>query len=928
MKTLYLVDAYALIYRAYYALLRMPRINSKGVNTSASFGFVNTFIDILNRRRPDYIVVAFDSHGPTFRHEMYDQYKANREAQPEDIRAAVPVIKEFLAAMNVQTIACPGFEADDIIGTLAQRMRGTDVAVYMVTPDKDYAQLVGDNVRMLRPHTGAGIDDWGESEVCEHWGVAKTSQIIDLLGLWGDSSDNIPGCPGVGEKRAKELLATFGSIDGIYRNINELKGKLKENLVQNREQVEMSRKLAVIVTDAPIEFNLADAALRAPDGARLQTLFAELEFRNVKNRIDALFPQSAPTLGGLFDQPAPASDASMGSLFDQSAGLPPQFATAQTVDHNYIVADTDDELQQLAHKMLSVSEFCFDTETTSVDTMTAEIVGLSVSFKEHEAYYVPFGTDGAESARRLTIFAPAFANGNILKIGQNLKFDINVLARYGVEVAGPMFDTMIAHFLMYPGLKHNMDSMAENLLTYSPIAIETLIGKGASQRSMRTVELQQIKEYAAEDADVTYQLYKALKPKIDADEALKKLFYDMEMPLMVVLADMERTGVKFDTQAMHNYAQVLKERISNVENHIKELAGCDFNVASPKQVGEVLFERLKIDSSVRKTRTGQYSTNEEILQKLAHNNPIVASILEYRGLVKLLNTYVEALPLLINKTTGRIHTNFNQTIVITGRLSSSNPNLQNIPIRDDDGREIRKAFIPSSHDNKILAADYSQVELRLMAHFSNDPHLTEAFINGEDIHAATAARIFNVSAAEVTKDMRRKAKTANFGIIYGISAFGLAERLDIPRKEAKDIIDGYFESFPGVRTYITECVEEVRRTGYVQTLFGRRRNLDDINSQNSVVRGVAERNAVNAPIQGTAADIIKIAMVNIFKELKDKGLKTKMILQVHDELVFDVPQDEIEIVSQIVKDKMESACALRVPLLAEIGIGDNWLEAH
>lgn len=922
-KTIYLIDAYALIYRAYYAFIRSPRINSKGQNTSAIFGFVNTIIDILTKHRPDYIAVAFDSHGPTFRHELYSEYKANRDAQPEDIRASVPLIKEFLKAMNIASIACQGYEADDIIGTLAHRYANCGATVYLVTPDKDYAQLVEGNVRLLRPHTGAGIDDWGAAEVCEHWGVERTEQIIDLLGLWGDASDNIPGCPGIGEKRAKELLATFGSISSIYEHLDELKGKLKENFINNRELVELSRKLATIALDVPIDFDIENAALKEPNNTKLQTLFAELEFKNVKSRIDALFGQQKSEIGSLFDIPSQKNATTEQSLFDELT-----YETSKTTRHDYIIVQTDEELKALTIKLQNADKFCFDTETTSADAMNAEIVGLSFAIKEHEAYYIPFDSNYNECQRRLEYFANIFADKNIGKIGQNMKYDIIILSHYGIKVAGYLFDTMIAHFLLYPGRKHNMDYMAESLLKYSPIAIETLIGKNSAQRSMRDVALEQIKEYAAEDADITLQLHNILLEKLNEQNDIKKLFDEIEMPLMPVLANMEIDGVQFDTQAMHDYAKILRKQIADTEAHIKELAGCEFNIASPKQVGEILFDKLEIGKSVRKTRSGQYSTSEETLQKLAPDYPIVASILEYRGFLKLLNTYVEALPALINKKTKRIHTSFNQAVVVTGRLSSSNPNLQNIPIRDENGREIRKAFVASDKEHVIIAADYSQVELRLMAHFSNDNHLIEAFKHGEDIHAATAAKIFKVPINEVTKEMRRKAKTANFGIIYGISAFGLAERLYISRRESKEIIDGYFENFTGVKQYMDNCIEEAKKNGAVKTLFGRRRELEDIRSQNAVVRGVAERNAINAPIQGTAADIIKIAMINIHKALTDNNLQTKMILQVHDELVFDTPRSEVDVVCKIVKDCMENACQINVPLIAEIGIGNNWLEAH
>lgn len=931
MKNAYLLDAYALIYRAYYAFLRSPRINSKGVNTSAIFGFVNTVVDVLSKRKPDYIAVAFDVHGPTFRHEMYPEYKAQREAQPEDIRVAVPYIKQFLKAMNITVVECPGYEADDIIGTLSVQLKDKVDTVFMMTPDKDYAQLVRDNVKMYRPSTSGGAEEWGLAEIQEHYGVERADQIIDLLGLWGDSSDNIPGCPGVGEKRAKELLASYGSIDGIYEHIDEIKGKMKDNFINNKDLVMLSRTLATIITDAPVDFDFEGSQMKAPNRVELQKLFAELEFRNVMPRIDALFaPQQQSELGGLF-----------ASADDNAAAeeeIIPEIAlkTSKDVEHDYIVVNTDEELKHLADELRKAPLVCFDTETTSIEAMQADIVGMSFATEPHKAYYIPFAAEEGlfamdnygDAKRRLEYFKDIFESESIVKVGQNMKYDILILSHYGIEVKGTLYDTMIAHFLLYPGQRHNMDDMSATLLHYQPISIETLIGKGSQQKSMKDVPLETIKEYAAEDADVTLQLWQALEPKLKAQPEIFKLFTEIEMPLMPVLADMEKTGVSLDSSSMDIFSVHLKEQIAASEQKIYEYAGETFNIGSPKQVGEILFEKMKVDDSAKKTKTGQYSTSEETLQKLAHDHPIAAEILNYRGLLKLLNTYSEALPKLVNPRTGRIHTSFNQTVVITGRLSSTNPNLQNIPIRDENGKEIRKAFVATDDSHVLLAADYSQVELRLMAHFSNDEHLIAAFKRGEDIHAATAAKVFKVPLDEVTKDMRRKAKTANFGIIYGISAFGLAERLDIPRKEAKEIIDGYFESFQGVRDYMDKCIEDAKTTGAVTTLFGRRRELDDINSKNSVVRGVAERNAINAPIQGTAADIIKIAMIEIFKALNEKQLRTKMILQVHDELVFDTPVDEVEVVKQLVCEKMENACKLNVPLLAEVGIGKNWLEAH
>lgn len=924
--TLYLLDAYAMIYRAYYAFIRSPRINTKGINTSAIFGFTNTLLELLSKRHPDYIAVAFDSHGDTFRHEMYSEYKANRDAQPEDISVAVPYIKEILKAMNIPMIECQGYEADDIIGTLAQRHSHDVEKVFMMTPDKDYAQLVADNIMMYRLST-TGAEEWDINRVREYFSIEEPQQIIDLLGLWGDSSDNIPGCPGIGEKKAKELLSAYKTIAGIYEHIDELKGKMKENFINYREQVELSRQLATINTNAPVAFDLQNAKLKEPNRTALQKIFDELEFKNIMPRVNALFVQTPqqPSLFDLLAKEQPSQEETT------HATESVQYATAESLPHEYICADTTDKISAMIQYLSGFDTICFDTETTHIEPLKAELIGVSFAAEKSKAYYVPMPSDSDDIRERLSMLKPVLENNTKTLVGQNMKYDIMVMQNYGImtEVdSSRLFDTMIAHFLLCPGLKHNMDDMAESLLQYKTIHIDTLIGKGKNQLSMRSVPLQEITEYAAEDADITLQLYHKLKVQIDASEDISNLFYNIEMPLMPILAEMERTGVRLDTDALNTFARHLKERIAEVEKHIYDLAGETFNIASPKQVGDILFERMKINVSAKKTRTGQYSTNEETLQKLVSAHPIVPEILRFRGLVKLLNTYAEALPQLVQPKTGRIHTSFNQTVVITGRLSSSNPNLQNIPIRDEDGREIRKAFVPSDNNHIILSADYSQVELRLMAHFSQDPHMVTAFKQGEDIHTATAARIYKIPISEVTKDMRRKAKTANFGIIYGISAFGLAERLDIPRKEAKDLIDGYFQSFPNVERYMQETIEQTRQKGYSTTLNGRRRDLPDINSRNATVRGVAERNAINAPIQGTAADIIKIAMININKELKRLHLKTKMILQVHDELVFDTPREEQSEVEKIIKEQMENAIVLRVPLEAEIGVGNNWLDAH
>ena len=914
-KSIYLLDAYALIYRAYYAFIRAPRLTRSGENVSAVYGFVNTLTELLGKRKPDFVAVAFDTHSPTFRHRMYDQYKANRDEQPEGIRTAVPHIKRVLNAMNICTIELEGYEADDLIGTVARQCERMGMDVFMMTPDKDYAQLVTDRIRMFKPKSnGNEVEVWGPAEVCAHFGISRCSQVIDILGLWGDSADNIPGCPGVGEKKARELLGLYDSIDGIYANLGAIKGKLHDNLQASHSQVLMSRTLATICTEAPVSFDAARAQLQKPDRDALQKIFAELEFRSIMPRIDSIFATEPPP-AGLFDQPGLAG-------LDAMAPRAADLATAATTPHTYRLLTDPADIAAFAAELAAQPRFCFDTETTSVCPAEADIVGMSFAFEAHRAVYIAIPPQRDRAQAIVDLFADVFARPDTLKIGQNIKFDIQILANYGIAVHGPLFDTMVAHFLLYPNGRHNMDAMAEAHLGYRPIAIETLIGPHGN---MRDVELEKIKEYAAEDADITYQLFELLSPEMERSP-LRSLFADMEMPLIPVLADMERTGVCLDTKALADYARVLSAQIEASERHIKELAGTDFNVSSPKQVGEVLFERLKIDASARKTRTGQYSTSEETLQKLAPDHPIVAEILNYRGLVKLLNTYVVALPKLVSPRTGRIHTSFNQTVVVTGRLSSSNPNLQNIPVRDAQGRELRKAFVATG-DNVLMAADYSQVELRLMAHFSNDPHLVEAFRRGEDIHQATAARIFGVPPADVTPDMRRKAKTANFGIIYGISAFGLAERLNISRKEAKDIIDGYFDSFPDVRRYMDNCIATARDQGAVYTLYGRSRQLPDINSRNQVVRGMAERNAINAPIQGTAADIIKLAMIRVADGIARQGLRSKMIIQVHDELIFDVPRDEVEQMTALVRQCMETDDLL-VPLEVNIGIGANWLEAH
>nr|WP_319400648.1 DNA polymerase I [uncultured Carboxylicivirga sp.] len=920
-KDLYLLDAYALIFRAYYAFIRNPRINSKGFNTSAIFGFTNSLLEILTKENPSHIAVVFDPSGPTFRHEEYPEYKANRDATPEDIRKSVPYIKQLIEALNIPVIVKDGFEADDVIGTLSAKASEKGYQTYMVTPDKDYAQLVKDNVFMYKPRSkGGGIDIWGIDQVKENFAINTPEQVIDILALWGDAADNIPGCPGVGEKRAKDMIQKYGSIDGIYEHIDELKGKQKENMINFKDQVKLSHHLATIRLDVPIELDEKALEREKPNMEAINQLFEELEFKNLISRINSLYG-TKPVQGDLFGTPAPDTTEEVPIIVSS-------FKSSKDIPHHYYLVDNEMKLSSLRAELSVQKRFCFDTETTSVNAMEAELVGMSFSWKEHEAYYVPVSANKEEAQTLVNSFRAVFEDSNIIKIAQNLKYDMLILKNYGINIAGPFFDTMVAHHLLYPGLKNGMDYMAETYLNYTPISYESVVGpKGAKQKNMRDIDPAIVCEYAAEDADVTLQLANKFETEI-AESDVKDLFENIEMPLIEVLTDMEFQGVRLDDKALGEFALHLKETISNLETKITELAGIDFNIASPKQVGEVLFEHLKIDAKAKKTKSGQYSTNEETLQKLKDKHEIIPAILEYRGLVKLLNTYVEALPKLINTSTQKIHTSYNQAIVVTGRLSSTNPNLQNIPIRDENGKEIRKAFTASDDEHEFLSADYSQVELRLMAHFSKDEHLIDAFNRGEDIHAATAAKIFKVPLEEVTADMRRKAKTANFGIIYGISAFGLAERLTIPRKEAKEIIDGYFESFPGVKKFMEDCVANAREKGFVETLHHRKRNLSDINSRNGVVRGVAERNAINAPIQGTAADIIKQAMVNINTRFKEENIQSKMILQVHDELNFDVLKSELEKVQSIVKHEMENAIKLSVPLDVDMGTGKNWLEAH
>lgn len=923
---LFLLDAYALIYRSYYAFIKNPRVNSKGLNTSAIFGFVNTLEELLRKENPTHIAVAFDPPGGTFRHEAYEHYKAQREETPEDIRKAVPIIKSIIEAYNIKIVEIPGYEADDVIGTLAKLAEKESFDVYMMTPDKDYGQLTSDHIYIYKPKfIGSGFDILDAKAVMEKYELSYPCQMIDLLGLMGDASDNIPGCPGVGPKTAQKLLQEYGSIENLLENTSSIKGALKEKLESNKEQIIFSKFLATIKIDVPIEFNISDFERKEMDAEKIQSIFEELEFRTLINRvlkIESSSPtrplSSSPIQGNLFEE------------FTDNSSNENKYSNLRElkdVPHEYYLIDNEEEIKDLAAKICN-QEFCsFDTETTGVDPISSEIVGMSFAFKEGEAYYVPVESNFENAKKRIELFNIFFENEKILKIGQNIKYDITVLKKYGIEIKGKLFDTMIAHYLLNPELRHNMDYLAETYLEYRTIHIEELIGaKGKNQLNMRNLSPEQIKDYACEDADITLKLKNILEKSI-IENQLANLLYSIELPLIYVLADMEYTGVKLDKNALKEYSKKLTEILISYESEIFKLADGEFNINSAKQVGEILFEKLKIVDKPKKTKTGQYVTSEEVLESLKASHPIVAKILEYRGTKKLLSTYVDALPLLINPRDNKIHTSYNQTITSTGRLSSSNPNLQNIPIRDDQGREIRKAFV-ADEGSTFFSADYSQIELRIMAHLSKDENMIDAFNSGADIHAATAAKIYKIPLEEVTSNMRRMAKTANFGIIYGISIFGLAERLTIPRGEAKLLIDGYFESYPKVKEYMDNIIQTAKEYGYVETIFGRKRYLPDINSRNATVRGYAERNAINAPIQGSAADIIKVAMNKIFECFEKENIKSKMILQVHDELNFNVCNDELSRVKEIVIEEMESAYQMVVPLKVDTGTGTNWLEAH
>ncbi|NLB25070.1 MAG: DNA polymerase I [Bacteroidales bacterium] len=914
----FLLDAYALIYRSYYAFIRNPRFNSKGINTSAMLGFTNSLVQLLELENPHYIGVVFDVSEPTFRHKLYKEYKANRETMPEDLQKSIPYIRKIIEAFNIPVIEKKGFEADDVIGTLAQKATEKGFLTYMMTSDKDFAQLVTENILMYKPGKQGGSPEiWGLEEVKQNFGIQNSIQVIDILGLMGDSSDNIPGCPGIGPKTAGKLITEFGSIENIYNNIDKLKGSQKDNLVKYEEQVRLSKILATIIKDVPIDFKKEEFQREELNKEKLKAIFDEMEFRNLSERLN--LDQARQEKGiqqTLFGEPQ--------ILFDKSS----KKNNINSLPHQYYLVENEMQRASLRAELSVTDEFCFDTETTGIDTHNSDIICISFSFRKHEAYCVTLPSVFTEAKKVLEEFKEIFEDENILKIGQNIKFDLLMLGNYGIEVKGRLYDTMLAHYLIQPEQKHNLDYLCEIYLNYEKVHIENLIGKrGKNQLNMKSVPKEKLREYACEDADLTFQLKYALDPDLDKYE-MRQLFETVEMPLVPVLVHMEQTGVKLNSEELNEYAGTLRKDIIKVEKEIYELAGVEFNISSPKQLGPVLFEKLKIGSNVKRTKTKQYSTSEEVLVRLVEKHPIINKILDYRGLKKLLSTYVEALPKLVNKKSGKIHTSYNQAVTSTGRLSSVNPNLQNIPIRDENGREIRRAFIPSDENHIILSADYSQIELRIMAAFSNDKEMIEAFRQGKDIHAITASKIYKVAESEVTPEMRRKAKTANFGIIYGISSFGLSQRLNISRTEAKELIDGYFENFPRIKESMDEQIEFARKKGYVQTIMGRKRYLNDINSANSIVRGMAERNAINAPIQGSAADIIKVAMIRIFERFKDLGLKSGMILQVHDELDFDVYKPELEMVREIVKKEMENAAEIGIPLTVEMNYADNWLDAH
>ena len=939
-KKLFLLDAYALIYRAYFAFSSNPRVTSKGLNTSAVFGFTNTLLEILTKEKPSHIAVVFDMEGPTVRHTDFSDYKANREEMPEDLRICIPIITDLIKGFNIPIIGLEGYEADDAIGTLAKIAEQQGFTTYMMTPDKDYGQLVDENTFIYKPaRLGNGAEILGVEEICKKWEITHVGQLIDILGLMGDKVDNIPGIPGVGEKTAIQLVKDFGTIENLLENTDKLKGKLKEKVENNKDKAIQSKWLATIILDVPIEFNEEELTIKEINKDALRTLFTELEFRGIAQKVlgedigggKELFANSnkpkepKATKPDLFNSGDLFSEENI-ALEEQEAAK--VFKTIKDLNPNYILCNTPESLSDLMAVLNENTEYCFDSETTDLDTIKAELVGLSFSVKPGEAYYVPVSEDKEEAQKLVDFFKPLFENTSKILIGQNIKYDLQVLKNYGVEIKNTLWDTMVAHFLFMPEMRHNMNVLAETYLDYSPISIETLIGKkGKDQLNMRSVPLELIKDYAAEDADITLKLKLAFESKLKESET-EKLFHEVELPLIAALAGMEREGINLDVNALKEFSAQLQEDITIVDAEIQQLAGTKFNISSPKQVGEILFDYLKIIEKPKKTKTGQYATGEDVLSKLEGKHPIIAKILDYRELVKLKSTYVDSLPLLVNEKTNRIHTTFNQVVAVTGRLSSDNPNLQNIPIRTERGRQIRKAFIPRNEDYVLLSADYSQIELRIVASISEDPNMCEAFNSGKDIHTATAAKVYGIDEADVTKEMRYKAKSVNFGIIYGQGAFGLADNLNIPRAEAKQLIDNYFAQYGSIKKYMDMEIAFAKEHGYVQTLMGRKRWLKDINSGNQTVRSYAERNAINAPIQGSAADMIKVAMVNIHAELKSMNVKSRMVLQVHDELVFDVYKPELEIIKPIIEKHMQNALPLKVPVEVGMGVGINWLEAH
>ena len=957
-KKLFLLDAYALIYRAFFAMSKNPRLNSKGVNTSAVMGFLNSLYEILQKEKPSHIGVAFDVAGTAQRQAEYSEYKANREKMPDDLRDAIPYIIRLIEAFNIPVYGVEGYEADDVIGTLAKKAEQQGFLTYMMTPDKDFGQLVTDKILLYKPAKfGEPAQIWGPKEVCERYGIQEPKQLIDILGLWGDAADNIPGIPGIGEKTAAQLVGKYGSVENLIAHVDELKGKQKENVINFAEQGLMSKSLATINLEVPVEFNEEELKAKEPDVPALMTLFEELEFRTFAKRFLEDYKGKQSTLDGpstgsgtsalpslrgtkqsretaesqtpdLFSTSTPSGEFDLFNQGDNNGIL--EFSdkdSAKTVKHDYKLVENDSDIKALVDLLSKQKQFVFDTETTNIDVYSAELVGLSFAIKAHEAWYLSMPADQEECQKKLEPLRPLFEDESILKIGQNLKYDISMLAQYGISVKGKLFDTMLAHYLLEPEQRHNLDYLAEVYLNYLTIPIEDLIGKGRMQKTMREVPVELVKEYASEDADITLQLYEKLLPLLK-ENGVEKLFYEIEMPLVPVLSRMEANGVRIDTKNLQQISDAFGVEIHKIEEEIYKAAGMPFNIASPKQLGEVLFEKLHIDEKAKKTKTGQYATGEDVLQKLSHKHPIIQMILDYRSFTKLKSTYLDALPALVNPKDGLIHTSYNQAVTATGRLSSNNPNLQNIPVRTEKGREIRRAFVPRSPEYTLLAADYSQIELRIIAHLSQDPAMVADFNLGHDIHAATAAKVFHVPMDQVTKEQRSRAKAVNFGIIYGMSAFGLAERMELSRSEAADIIKKYFEEYAGIKEYMNRSIALARERGYAETILGRRRYLRDINGANSVVRGFAERNAINAPIQGSSADMIKIAMIGIHQELERLKMQSKMILQVHDELVFDAHLDELDALKAIVQDKMVNALPLSVPVIVEMNTGANWLEAH